>query len=403
MKLIPPTNTVNQGNSRFQLPSLNVDEWEDQEIIQNYVALKLGAASRANLETALRKLHYFMTVRLGYISMPSIKSVTQRDAASFISWLGDPPVQDCQNKQDSNNQRRYHGPDGQRNPHWRPLRKPLSLGSTKSIVRALHGLWKFAKECQFIDSSVWETIRVQNIPPFNEPDPIAYNDRSFPLSAIYLVLQYVNRPEESESPTVKGATQRWLIWLYLMAPGRVSEIAMARSSQIVWNSRDSAYELKLITKGRKKHTLPWGVLLQREFNRYRAILGPEREASSPETDYLVKHLYRMRQDDPVERSTVYRRITETFRGAARWSEDHAVGYPEDREVLRVASPHWLRHGALTALLNDAGVPVDVVRSLANHSDIRITQGYLHHDSKRNNAAAEAMSRLLQGLTRQDKQ
>jgi integrase/recombinase XerD len=47
----------------------------------------------------------------------------------------------------------------------------------------------------------------------------------------------------------------------------------------------------------------------------------------------------------------------------------AAGLPEDRR-----SPHVLRHTFCTHL-PDSGVPIDVIRELAGHADIRTTTIY----------------------------
>lgn len=69
-------------------------------------------------------------------------------------------------------------------------------------------------------------------------------------------------------------------------------------------------------------------------------------------------------------------------GKDRLVEAHAdtLGdwFDEDRQAAKVGgSLHWLRHTFCTALVQ-AGVPLNVVKNLAGHSSIKVTERYAHH-------------------------
>ena len=61
---------------------------------------------------------------------------------------------------------------------------------------------------------------------------------------------------------------------------------------------------------------------------------------------------------------------------------------EEREVAgNLSAPHVLRHTFCT-LLAERGVPIEVIRDLAGHANIRTTQKYIHvTDQRRRQAIA----------------
>jgi len=85
----------------------------------------------------------------------------------------------------------------------------------------------------------------------------------------------------------------------------------------------------------------------------------------------------------------------SVRDVARIVARHAesAGLPEDRR-----SPHVLRHTFCTHLA-DADVPIDVIRQLAGHADIRTTTIYTHiHDNPLEDAI-EVAGKRRRGLGR----
>jgi len=137
---------------------------------------------------------------------------------------------------------------------------------------------------------------------------------------------------------------------------RVSELISLRLNQVFL---DDGY-LRIIGKGNKERMVPMGKLTVSNLRNYISTARTMWLKSKTELVFINQ------KGKPVSRQYVYTMLV---------SKEKALGLEHH------ISPHKLRHGFATALLN-GGADLRVVQELLGHADISTTQIYTHVEENR---------------------
>ena len=171
---------------------------------------------------------------------------------------------------------------------------------------------------------------------------------------------------------------RWLFRLLYGASLRVSEVAQAKSSDLM--QRRGKWWLLVVGKGGTEGDVPISEQLITDLARYRLFYGLSAMPSVLENTPLVMSVAG-RTDKFLTPTAVYLVVKEVFLRAATFIE---TSNPSGASTLRRASTHWLRHTSATHQA-DAGNDIRYIQKNLRHASIETTAIYLHAEDDRRHA------------------
>lgn len=175
---------------------------------------------------------------------------------------------------------------------------------------------------------------------------------------------------------------RWIVMLLYLTFLRRSEAASIRMGD--FSPHRAGWKLRVLGKGGATKDIVAVSALIDELVAYRVSVGlpplPRVEEDRPA-------IGRLAGEGPVRPGTLYRCVRGVFDRAARIAAER--GDPVSADLLRRASPHWLRHTGISHAM-ELGVEPRYVQAQARHSSLAITGLYDHKDR---DAWASGMERL----------
>jgi integrase/recombinase XerC len=191
-------------------------------------------------------------------------------------------------------------------------------------------------------------------------DAVDASARTIPLGDLVATFQYV-------SQMCRNRERNMFIMIALADVGaRRSDIARLRIRDVDLEHR----QVYLRRKGRKKQVLP---VSARFIWAYRRWL-----AKRPATDHdYVLVSTKDRAHPPLTPDA----ISQMFRRATEKACGHAYG------------PHSVRHAWISEALNQAGIAPTVAQTIAGHSELKTTAGYVAQDMDATRRAVDAMPLL----------
>ncbi|MBB3189113.1 tyrosine-type recombinase/integrase [Halomonas cerina] len=281
---------------------------------------------------------------------------------AFEAFLGDPRPRE-----------RWVGPTRPRHdPRWRPFRGPLSPASRRQSLVILQGLCAWLVEAGWLGHNPFRLMRDKRRRLDNRQGRV---ERYLEKPLWDWLWRWLTRAPAAEATSRERfeARRRCLAFgfAYLLAP-RIGEMAAARMND--FHRREGRWWWAVVGKGGKAASIPVPPDMLRLLGEWRGHLGLAPEPGPDETTPLLRGLDGRRG---LGENRLYRLIRATFDAAATDLEA-TPGAKAVREVslLRRATPHWLRHTALTHQAQ-AGVELRYLAETARHSRLDTTSRYLH--------------------------
>ncbi|QOR40866.1 site-specific integrase [Billgrantia diversa] len=261
-------------------------------------------------------------------------------------------------------------------PDWRPFRGPLSPASRRQSLIILQGMFTWLVEAGWVSHNPFRLMRDKRRRLDNRQPGI---DRYLERPLWEWLWQWLTRPQQGNiSVRERYIRHRRIIifgFAYLLAP-RISEMAAAEMGDFF--RREGRWWWHVVGKGDKTARIPVPDDMLALLGGWREMLGLAPEPLPGEEGAVLRGLNGQRG---LGDNQLYRLIRDAFRQAADALEAEA-GEKAMSQVarLRDATPHWLRHTALTHQAQ-AGVELRYLASTARHSRLDTTAQYLHAEDE----------------------
>ncbi|MCW4151876.1 site-specific integrase [Halomonas sp. 18H] len=323
-----------------------------------------------------------------YRASPNTRRAYRREAERLLLWLNEAgrSLQDLQRRDlddfeaflaDPRPREHWVGPTRPRHdPAWRPFRGPLSPSSRRQSLVILQGLFAWLVEAGWLEHNPFRLMRDKRRRLDNRQTSV---ERYLERPLWQWLWQWLNRPPaEPASPRQRFEWQRQRVlfgFAYLLAP-RIGEMAAARMND--FKRREGRWWWQVTGKGGKLASIPVPPDMMKLLGEWRACLGLPSQPARGEVTPVLRGLDGRRG---LGENQVYRLMRATFARAADALAQEAK-HPDllDACQLRRATPHWLRHTALTHQAQ-AGVELRYLAETARHSRLDTTARYLHSEGE----------------------
>ncbi|NIC03955.1 tyrosine-type recombinase/integrase [Billgrantia bachuensis] len=261
-------------------------------------------------------------------------------------------------------------------PDWRPFRGPLSPASRRQSLIILQGMFTWLVEAGWVNHNPFRLMRDKRRRLDNRQAGI---ERYLERTLWEWLWQWLTRPQQvNVSARERYLRHRRIMifgFAYLLAP-RISEMAAARMGDFF--RREGRWWWRVVGKGGKTARIPVPDDMLVLLGNWREVLGLAPAPRPGEEGAVLRGLDGQRG---LGDNQLYRLIRDAFHQAADALEAEA-GEKAMSQVtrLREATPHWLRHTALTHQAQ-AGVELRYLASTARHSRLDTTAQYLHAEDE----------------------
>ncbi|TDX29046.1 site-specific recombinase XerD [Modicisalibacter xianhensis] len=327
-----------------------------------------------------------------YAASPQTARAYRKEAERLMLWLGDNGLAlhgvDRRRLEayeaflaDPRPAERWIGPPKPRShPQWRPFRGPLSASSRRQSLVILQGLFAWLSEAGWVNHNPFRLMRDKRRRMDNRQTHI---ERYLERPIWDWLWQWLNRPLDeacSERQRLAWHRRRFVFGFgYLLAP-RIAEMSQARMNDFTY--REGRWWWHVVGKGSKQARIPVPpdmLTLLEEWRQARQL------SALPDLDDEHPLLCRLNGRTGVTDNQLYRLIKEAFREAssALAHQETGQGGPGTSAMARQlakASPHWLRHTAITHQAQ-AGVELRYLAMTARHERLDTTARYLHAEAE----------------------
>ncbi|MFC2993255.1 tyrosine-type recombinase/integrase [Halomonas tibetensis] len=276
---------------------------------------------------------------------------------------------------------RWIGPPKPRHAaDWRPFRGPLAPASRRQSLVILQGMFAWLVEAGWVAHNPFRLMRDKRRRLDNRQGGIErYLERPLWEWFWSWLNRGLDRPrEEKASPRQCFEQHRRRLafgFAYLLAP-RIGEMTEARMGD--FHRREGRWWWRVTGKGDKLAVIPVPPDMVALLTEWRLALGLATEPLPDDATPLLRALDGRRG---LGDNRLYRLIRDTFREAADALEaEQGEGGYLWATRLRAATPHWLRHTALTHQAQ-AGVELRYLAATARHSRLDTTSRYLHAEDE----------------------
>ena len=258
----------------------------------------------------------------------------------------------------------------------RLLDGPLSASSVRQAMGILSGLFGYLVQAGYLAGNPLALRRQRGGVKNSRRATV---ERYLEHSLWQTVLDFIETlPQETNRECQHYERVRWLFRLLYGASLRVSEVAQAKSSDLM--QRRGKWWLLVVGKGGTEGDVPISEQLITDLARYRLFYGLSAMPSALENTPLVMSVAG-RTDKFLTPTAVYLVVKEVFLRAATFIE---TSNPSGASTLRRASTHWLRHTSATHQA-DAGNDIRYIQKNLRHASIETTAIYLHAEDDRRHA------------------
>ncbi|GAB2799400.1 hypothetical protein GCM10027040_28250 [Halomonas shantousis] len=270
---------------------------------------------------------------------------------------------------------RWIGPPRPRQSlEWRPFRGPLTAASRRQSLVILQGMFAWLVEAGWLDHNPFRLMRGKRRKLDNRTTTI---ERYLEQPLWAWLWRWLERPVDENATAARQldhVRRRFVFgFAYLLAP-RLHEMAAARMNDFY--RREGYWWWRVVGKGDKLAEIPLPPDMLRLLIEWREVLHLPAYPDGAEDSPLLRTLDGQRA---LGDNQLYRMIRTTFRDAADALEREGEA-PESACHLRRATPHWLRHTALTHQAQ-AGVELRYLAKTARHARLDTTARYLHAEAQ----------------------
>ena len=254
-------------------------------------------------------------------------------------------------------------------PGWAPFKGPLSLPSQGLAIAALHALFGWLVQVNYLVANPWALVGRNLESNRLNKDP---SSRAFTPKAWAALAEQIN----TASPEPSVARMAWLCTFVESTGLRSAELLNACRGDL--REISSGWALRVHCKGRGDRTVPVSKAAMAVTRKYFAQRGLDFEIA-PSGAPLIAAL-----TDPM-RPISYSTLHATFKGFVRRC---MAGLSDaERTEAQRASAHWLRHThAIRAA--ERSVPLEVLQENLGQSDPRSTSRYYRAQLERRQAEME---------------
>ncbi|WP_280567927.1 site-specific integrase [Chromohalobacter sp. 296-RDG] len=267
----------------------------------------------------------------------------------------------------------WQGPSRARHARqWRPFRQPLSAASRRQALVILQGMFAWLVEAGWLEHNPFRLMRDKRRRMDNRSERIErYLERTL-WQRFWAWLQVPPSPQAGDGAYYRWARRRFLFgFAYLLAP-RLGEMSQACMGDFI--QREGRWWWRVVGKGDKLAEVPVPPDMMTLLADWRMTLGMSPQPEPDDTTPLLRALDGRRG---VGGNQLYRLIREAFRAGFHALDDLAEA---TRAPLKQATPHWLRHTALTHQAQ-AGVELRYLARTARHARLDTTARYLHAEAE----------------------
>ena len=293
-------------------------------------------------------------------------------------------------------------PNGRVNPAWRPFRKKgLSDGSVRTAIAALKSLSKYLVNADYLRASPFTLggLAKRDKNRTNTVRKKVLRERA--KAAIDAAIDAL--PDNTEAQRKRSLRRRYVFDLFYFLGLRMDEAANARMS--AFHIVNQHCWFRALGKGKKIRTVPVPAPLLQTLSDYR--LTHDLEPPFPTPDDEAPLVARLDGTTSLKDTQLRRLLVGVFRAGADQLEFALDGQADAEaidalDVLRHATPHWLRHTYGTDLFN-AGVDPRHIQENMGHSSMDTTLIYnenedaaRHEDTQKRTGAPEIASSAVDG-------
>ncbi|SDJ77967.1 tyrosine-type recombinase/integrase [Billgrantia gudaonensis] len=341
----------------------------------------LHIAARSDAEAVARWL-------AEYRDSPRTQRAYRREAERLLLWLGEQGRELGSLRRDDLDafeafladprpRHRWVGPPRPRtSAEWRPLRGPLSAASRRQSLVILQGLFAWLREAGWVAHNPFRLMRDKRRRLDNRAPRI---ERYLERPLWEWLWAWLSAPIDEDAAArvrFERSRRRFVFgFAYLLAP-RIAEMSAARMQD--FHRREGRWWWRVVGKGDKVAVIPVPPDMMTLLQGWRSALDLSPLPSPGEEAPLLRTLDGRRA---LGANRLYRLIRETFCEAATALEAEQGGEAAEAvSRLRRATPHWLRHTALTHQAQ-SGVELRFLAATARHARLDTTARYLHAEDE----------------------
>lgn len=352
---LPPHLTGEQGRNRAASSGVkHISATNDLQAIQTW--LLEFANSSQTLRTYRKESERLLLWSL-IERQRAFSDLTRDDLRDYQTFMTNPEPK-----------HRWCGPRRPRpHPDWRPFEAPLTEQSMAQAITIINALFSYLVEAGYLAGNPLGLMRRQL--RHRRPQKEHLSERYLEQGCWQALMHYVEQlPRETRRQKIDYERYRYLFHLFYLLGARISEVANHTMASI--KSHRGKWWWHVTGKGQKTQRIPLTEPMQAALMRYRTFHGlpPLPEPEEPHALFM-----NLSGTKAVTDNQIYRLLKQIFLDCAERLADKR---PDYAKKLRKASPHWLRHTAITHQA-DAGIDLRHIKRHARHESIETTLLYQH--------------------------
>lgn len=375
-----------------------IDAKNDSEAIALFYRQK-KASTRASFEREIRRfMNWLDTQGL------TLKDVAHKHVTVYKEILENPPEEACGPPV------KYYldAEKKQVNPDWKPFVGKLSPSSIKTALNLLSSFGRWLTEARYLDANPFSLINKSSksegtIENQSVKSLVNIEHHFTPIEMLWINKAFEEMISNStDAKEEKALVRGKFIFAFMRRTGlRREEMVRVLNTNLkkafLGRSGKTIYVLHGIGKGDKEFKIPLHFEVREALQEYRQSLALSPLPASNDNTTILKT---KRGQDNCSPNSLYRDLKYIFSrladhiheiGQHQWKvdEDTSCDFIQLVSNLREATPHWIRHSAIT---ENAAIQDDVkkLQEFARHASIDTTSIYWNVSIEEMNEAIERL-------------